>query len=178
MIRLDDGVSSPVRISIPKAEPGDRVAVLSPAFAAPARGILATIGGDGQIAVADRMPRVTDLAGAILLLETSEELPSADTVMRWVRGLGERGVLEVVAGVLVARPVVSELDSPVPSARERTRLREAQRDTIIEQVHRYNPHAVMCVGVPFGHTRPQWIVPCGGATVTECRPMFPQTVQF
>lgn len=27
MIRLDDGVSSPVRISIPKAEPGDRVAV-------------------------------------------------------------------------------------------------------------------------------------------------------
>lgn len=116
-----------------------------------------------QIAVAGRMPRVTDLAGAILLLETSEELPSADTVMRWVRGLGERGVLEVVAGVLVARPVVSELDSPIPSASERARLREAQRDTIIEQVHRYNPHAVVCVGVPFGHTRPQWIVPYGGA---------------
>lgn len=33
---------------------------------------------------------------------------------------------------------------------------------IIEQVARYNPDAVVCVGVPFGHTRPQWIVPHGG----------------
>ena len=29
-------------------------------------------------------------------------------------------------------------------------------------VARYNPDAVVCVGVPFGHTRPQWIVPYGG----------------
>jgi muramoyltetrapeptide carboxypeptidase LdcA involved in peptidoglycan recycling len=115
-----------------------------------------------QIAMADRMPSLADLMGTILLLETSEELPSADTVKRWVRGLGERGVLDVIAGVLVARPVVSELGSPVPSAIERTRLRDAQRDTVIEQVHRYNPSAVVCVGVPFGHTRPQWIIPYGG----------------
>jgi hypothetical protein len=37
------------------------------------------------------MPGVTDLAGAILLLETSEEVPAADEVKRWVRALGERG---------------------------------------------------------------------------------------
>lgn len=46
-----------------------------------------------QIALADRMPSVAALSGAILLLETSETLPSADDVRRWVRGLGERGVL-------------------------------------------------------------------------------------
>lgn len=115
-----------------------------------------------QIAVADRMPDLTDLAGTILLLETSEDTPSADDVMRWVRGLGERGVLEVVAGVLVARPPVSALHSPMPPAAERSRLRADQRDTIIEQVTRYNPDAVVCVGVPFGHTRPQWIIPHGG----------------
>jgi len=26
----------------------------------------------------------------------------------------------------------------------------------------YNPDAVVCVGVPFGHTSPQWVVPYGG----------------
>lgn len=54
-----------------------------------------------QIALAGRMPAVTDVAGSILLLETSEEIPSADEVKRWVRALGERGVLEAAAGVLV-----------------------------------------------------------------------------
>lgn len=115
-----------------------------------------------QIALADRMPSVTDLAGTILLLETSEELPAADEVKRWVRALGERGILGAVAGILVARPPVSELGSVVPSANERTRWRDAQRETIIEQVTRYSPDAVICVGVPFGHTRPQWIIPHGG----------------
>jgi muramoyltetrapeptide carboxypeptidase LdcA involved in peptidoglycan recycling len=115
-----------------------------------------------QIALADRMPTAEDLRGAILLLETSEETPSADAVKRWVRALGERGILEVVAGVLVARPPVSDLHSPVPSADERARLRAAQREVIVEQIARYNPHAVVCIGVPFGHTRPQWIIPHGG----------------
>lgn len=115
-----------------------------------------------QIAIADRMPDLSDLAGTILLLETSEDTPSADDVMRWVRALGERGVLEVIAGVLVARPPASALGSPVPRASERSRFRTDQRDAIIEQVTRYNPGAVVCVGLPFGHTRPQWIVPHGG----------------
>jgi len=111
------------------------------------------------------MPAAVDLEGTILLLETSEETPSADQVKRWVRALGERGVLEAIAGVLVARPPVSELHSPVPSAKERSELRAAQRDVVIEQIGRYNSDAVVCVGVPFGHTRPQWIIPHGG-TIT------------
>ena len=32
----------------------------------------------------------------------------------------------------------------------------------IEVVQAYNPDAVIVVGPPFGHTRPQWIVPYGG----------------
>ncbi|TAM66049.1 MAG: LD-carboxypeptidase [Microbacteriaceae bacterium] len=115
-----------------------------------------------QIAVADRMPETSDLVGSILLLETSEELPAADQVKRWVRALGERGILKAVAGVLVARPPVSELHSVIPSPHERARLRAAQRETVIEQITQYNPDAVICLGVPFGHTRPQWIIPHGG----------------
>jgi muramoyltetrapeptide carboxypeptidase LdcA involved in peptidoglycan recycling len=115
-----------------------------------------------QIALADRMPSTEDLAGAILLLETSEETPSAAEVKRWVRALGERGILEAVSGVVVARPPVSALHQPVPSTDERAQLRAAQRQTILEQVAIYNADAVVCIGVPFGHTRPQWIVPHGG----------------
>ncbi|MCI1020347.1 LD-carboxypeptidase [Microbacterium sp. C5A9] len=114
-----------------------------------------------QLALADRLPSPETLQGGILLLETSEERPAASWVARWVRGLGERGILDAVAGVVVARPPVSDFEFQ-PSAEEADALRAAQRDVVIETVARYNPEAVVCVGVPFGHTRPQWIVPYGG----------------
>ena len=34
-------------------------------------------------------------------------------------------------------------------------------------IGRYNPDAVVCVGVPFGHTRPQWILPYGGDVTVD-----------
>lgn len=40
--------------------------------------------------------------------------------------------------------------------------RAEQRDTALELMSIYNPGAVVCAGVPFGHTRPQWILPYGG----------------
>lgn len=49
-----------------------------------------------------------------------------------------------------------------PSRDDRRARRDEQRDTAISIVHRYNPAAVVVVGAPFGHTRPQWIVPYGG----------------
>ena len=115
-----------------------------------------------QIALAGRMPAVSDLEGAVLLLETSEETPPAEHVRRWVRALGEGGFLGAVAGVLVARPPVTSFDRLVPERGEREALRAAQRDAVVSEVACYNPDAVVCVGVPFGHTRPQWIVPHGG----------------
>ena len=54
-----------------------------------------------------------------------------------------------------------------PSDAERARLRAEQRDVVVELVGRYNPEAVMCAGIPFGHTRPQWIVPHGGAITVD-----------
>jgi muramoyltetrapeptide carboxypeptidase LdcA involved in peptidoglycan recycling len=121
-----------------------------------------------QIAMADRIPSIEALEGAILLLESSEEVPPALWVQRWVRSLGERGVLSAVAGVLVARPPASLRETSTTAA-EREQYRDAQRDAIISQVSRYNPDAVVCVGVPFGHTRPQWIVPYGGRMTLDGR---------
>lgn len=34
-------------------------------------------------------------------------------------------------------------------------------------IGRYNPEAVVCVGIPFGHTRPQWILSQGGAITVD-----------
>jgi muramoyltetrapeptide carboxypeptidase LdcA involved in peptidoglycan recycling len=106
------------------------------------------------------------LDGGVLIIETSEELPPAVEVGRILRSLGERGMLGAVDAVLAARPPVSD-HSHRPPAEERARLRDDQRDIVVEIVGRYNPDAVVCVGVPFGHTRPQWIIPHGGLVTVD-----------
>ena len=98
--------------------------------------------------------------------ETSEELLPARHVGWIVRALGERGILAAVDAVLVARPSVSDFTRR-PPARERARLRAEQRDVVTGSISRYNPDAVVCVGVPFGHTRPQWILPHGGTITVD-----------
>jgi muramoyltetrapeptide carboxypeptidase LdcA involved in peptidoglycan recycling len=80
--------------------------------------------------------------------------------------LGERGVLNAVDALVVARPPTSDLTIR-PSSAERKLKREQQRDMAIEVVHTYNPDAVVVVGPPFGHTRPQWIVPYGGVMTVD-----------
>lgn len=106
------------------------------------------------------------LDGGVLIIETSEELLPAREVGWIVRSLGERGLLGAVDAVLVGRPPVSDLTRR-PAAGERVRLRAEQRDTVVEVVARYNPEAVVCAGVPFGHTRPQWILPHGGRVTVD-----------
>jgi muramoyltetrapeptide carboxypeptidase LdcA involved in peptidoglycan recycling len=106
------------------------------------------------------------LEGAVLLLETSEELIPAREFGWILRSLGERGLIAAVDAVLVARPPTSSFEvRPGPS--ERAARRAEQRDMAIETVHRYNPEAVVVVGVPFGHTRPQWILPYGGTITVD-----------
>jgi muramoyltetrapeptide carboxypeptidase LdcA involved in peptidoglycan recycling len=106
------------------------------------------------------------LQGGVLIIETSEELLPAREVGWIVRSLGEHGILDAVDAVLLARPPVSDFNRR-PSAQERTRLRAEQRDAVVGTISRYNPGAVICVGVPFGHTRPQWILPHGGTITVD-----------
>jgi muramoyltetrapeptide carboxypeptidase LdcA involved in peptidoglycan recycling len=54
-----------------------------------------------------------------------------------------------------------------PPAAERARLRAEQRDVVTGLISQYNPEAVVCVGIPFGHTRPQWILPHGGVITVD-----------
>lgn len=152
-------------------EYGDRIPTESWTWAGPTMRVEGCTWGGcleviDQLALANRLPAASALEGTILLIETSEERPAASWVGRWMRGLGERGILSAVAGVVVARPPVSDFEF-LPAPEEAAELRAAQRDAVIEQIGRYNADAVVCVGVPFGHTRPQWIVPYGGRMVLD-----------
>ena len=119
-----------------------------------------------QLGLAGRFPPAERLDGSILLLEASERLTSADSIAEQLRAYGERGLLGRVSGVVVARPPVSTHEFEPPPAQRRA-LRAAQRDAIVASLARYNSEAVVCVGVSFGHTRPQWILPYGGRIVLD-----------
>jgi muramoyltetrapeptide carboxypeptidase LdcA involved in peptidoglycan recycling len=104
--------------------------------------------------------------GGVLLLESSEDLIPAREFGWIVRSLGERGILAAVDAVVVARPPTSDFATR-PSTTERRAKRAEQRDVVMEVVRTYNSEAVVVVGPPFGHTRPQWIVPYGGLMTVD-----------
>jgi len=153
-------------------EYGDREPTEPWTWAGPARSVTGpTWGGCAEVVqwilTAGRFPAdPAVLDGGVLLLETSEELIPARELGWIVRSLGERGLLAAVDAVLVARPPTSNFEVQ-PTSDERAARRAEQRDVAIETVHRYNPDAVIVVGVPFGHTRPQWILPYGGDVTVD-----------
>ncbi len=104
---------------------------------------------------------VADYAGCILLLETSQEMPSASDVYRMLRNFGERGLLAQFPAVVVGRPKASSWMAP-NDAHERASFRVDQRDAVLRALETYNPEAMVVFGVDIGHTDPQWVIPYGG----------------
>jgi muramoyltetrapeptide carboxypeptidase LdcA involved in peptidoglycan recycling len=153
-------------------EYGDRQPTERWTWAGPARSVTGpTWGGCLEVIqwllTAGRFPADPSvLDGGVLLLESSEEVIPAREVGWILRSLGERGVLAAVDAVLVARPPAANLERH-PSPAEAAAHRAEQRDTAIDVIGRYNPGAVVCVGVPFGHTRPQWVLPYGGEVTVD-----------
>jgi muramoyltetrapeptide carboxypeptidase LdcA involved in peptidoglycan recycling len=100
-------------------------------------------------------------AGCILLLETSEDMPSDREVFRMLRNLGERGLLEQFPAVVVARAKASSTEMPRLDA-DRERYRDDQAAAVLRAMAQYNPTALVVIGPDFGHTDPQWVLPYGG----------------
>jgi muramoyltetrapeptide carboxypeptidase LdcA involved in peptidoglycan recycling len=94
----------------------------------------------------------------VLLVETSEELPSQRHVRRVLQNLGVRGTLDGLAAVVVGRPKTRHADSPPHS--ERDAYRRHQRDAIRDTVREYAPVPI-CFDVDVGHTDPHVPVPLG-----------------
>jgi len=105
-------------------------------------------------------------AGCVLLLETSEEHPHPTAVLRMLRTLGERGLLGQAAAVAFARPAAAErADDPGPEAR--AAYRADVTDVVLTACDRYAAGIPVVVGVDFGHTSPQWVVPYGGEVTVD-----------
>jgi muramoyltetrapeptide carboxypeptidase LdcA involved in peptidoglycan recycling len=114
------------------------------------------------MAMADREIRPADeYAGSVLLLETTEELPSADTVYRILRNLGERGLLRRFPALLMARAKswsFQQRNTPAGKVAYRT----AQREAVLRALAEYAPETMAVFDVDFGHTDPQVVLPIGG----------------
>ena len=151
---------------------GDREPTEPWTWAGPARAVTGpTWGGCIEviqwILTAGRFPADPGvLEGGVLLLEASEDLIPASEFGYILRSLGERGLVAAADAVVVSRPPTSTHEHR-PSAEERAAHRAEQREIAIETVRRYHPEAVVVVGVPFGHTRPHWVLPHGGTMTVD-----------
>jgi muramoyltetrapeptide carboxypeptidase LdcA involved in peptidoglycan recycling len=98
----------------------------------------------------------------VLMVETSEEIPSAEYVSTVMASLGERGILSQIRGVLVGRPKAWEFDKPQSKA-EKEKYRLSHREVILEAVRKYSTKNIPVVqNMNFGHTDPQIPMPYGG----------------
>ncbi|MDT4988292.1 MAG: hypothetical protein QOI74_2386 [Micromonosporaceae bacterium] len=120
----------------------------------------------GNLAANRWMRPVEDYAGCVLLLETSEEMPTAEEVFRMLRNAGERGLLAQFPAIIVGTAKASSLRHPT-TPDERNTYRAAQRDAILRALSRYNPAAMAVFDVDIGHTDPQWIIPYGGSVTVD-----------
>lgn len=127
-----------------------------------------------QLATDRYVPDPAGLDGAVLAIETAEDLPEAKRVRWTLQAMGERGLLERFDGVLVGRPQTrNRFEDPGPDERET--YRRNQREAITTMLDRYNPEATVVFDIGFGHTNPTIPIPIGGRV--EIDP-GPETIRF
>ena len=91
-------------------------------------------------------PTLEDWSGKILLLETSEELPSVELYRKMIQALKQYGIFDVVSGVLVGKP-----QNEIHYEEYKAVLLEELTDKEVSIVYNIN----------VGHATPRCIVPFG-----------------
>lgn len=113
-----------------------------------------------------QIPTLEQFENIVLMLETSEEIPSADYVFRVFRALGERGILERVQGVLIGRAKAWEFDKQNTPA-QKAEYQKQQQETVMRAVRQYNTVIPVIQNMNFGHTDPQIPMPYGSKVRIE-----------
>ncbi|NKB69466.1 MAG: LD-carboxypeptidase [Candidatus Latescibacteria bacterium] len=98
--------------------------------------------------------------GAFLFLETSEEAPSPQEVMRALRIYAAEGVLAGLAGILFGRPG-GQLDPATFGEYDEAILKIVQGEQGLDQL-------VVVSGMDFGHTDPFMTLPYGIEAEVDC----------
>jgi len=104
--------------------------------------------------------------GCVLILETSEDMPSADAVFEMLRNMGERGLLSRFPAVVFAKAKAWHGEHPLDEA-GRAAYRADQEDAALRAFATYNPEAMIVYGPDFGHTEPQYVIPFGGPMTVD-----------
>ncbi|MCL8010727.1 S66 peptidase family protein [Streptomyces sp. AS02] len=104
---------------------------------------------------------LSEYDGGVLLLETSEEMPSGTEIFRILRNMGERGLLQRFSALLMGRAKTWSFERP-NSPEEAARYATEQREAVLRAMRVYAPHTSIVFDVDFGHTDPQLVIPYGG----------------
>ncbi|MEU8223216.1 S66 peptidase family protein [Kribbella sp. NPDC048915] len=115
---------------------------------------------DWQLA-ANRWMLPTESYGGVLFGETSEEMPSADTIYRILRNFGERGLLQRFDAVLWGRPKSRSLFTELTDEQSVAYVTD-QYLAVDRALTEYHPDAVVVKGLDIGHTDPMLVLPYGG----------------
>lgn len=105
-------------------------------------------------------------ADCVFMIETSEEMPSANDVFFMLRNFGERGLLGQFSAVVMAKAKAWHTHAPLDEA-ERARFRAEQEEALLRAMAIYNPDALVLYGPDFGHTDPQIVLPYGGSMTVD-----------
>ncbi|MET7684875.1 S66 peptidase family protein [Streptomyces sp. NPDC005423] len=104
---------------------------------------------------------LSEYDGGVLVLETSEELPSATEVFRILRNMGERGLLRRFPALLMGRAKTWSFERP-NTPEEGARHAAEQREAVQRALKAYAPDTMAVFDVDLGHTDPQLVLPYGG----------------
>ncbi|RAG83837.1 LD-carboxypeptidase [Streptacidiphilus pinicola] len=104
--------------------------------------------------------------GCVLLLETSEDMPSASEVRYVLRSMGERGLLRRFPALLMGRAKAWHFGRRL-DAGERAAFRAEQREAVLWALAEYAPDTMAVLDVDFGHTDPQLVLPYGGVLTVD-----------
>jgi muramoyltetrapeptide carboxypeptidase LdcA involved in peptidoglycan recycling len=113
------------------------------------------------------IPKIEEFKDIVLMLETSEELPTSDYVRRVLRALGERGILQNISALLIGRAKAWEFHTQ-NSDSEKANYRQEQQATILNTFRKYNNVVPVIQNMNFGHTDPQIPMPYGSTIRIDC----------
>lgn len=121
---------------------------------------------DLHLSVRQYLPEFSKLDGAILFIETSEEMPTEGFVYRFIAALAEMGLLKRFKAILVAYPKAQFCDRMPTEGREAYIAN--QQMAVKSALNDYNINIPVVFNMNFGHTDPQMIIPNGGIAKINC----------
>ena len=104
-------------------------------------------------------PSLAAWNGAVLFYETSEDAPEPQYIRYWLRNLAAQGILQVLNGILIARP------DPAGRKDYQENLEAAFIQSLAEAGLTELP---VLAGLDFGHTQPMLTLPYGALVEIDC----------